>query len=120
MNALAGAVRLDTADAARIVQLSDTHLMASAGGTLLGLDTDASLAAVCRLVASLAPIDALLLTGTLRVMRRSQLINDSIRWFQPWVFPVSGCPGTTMRCGPRGMPCLITSSAVFICRTGMF
>ena len=65
MNALAGAMRLDTADAARIVQLSDTHLMASAGGTLLGLDTDASLAAVCRLVASLAPIDALLLTGDL-------------------------------------------------------
>ena len=39
--------------------------MASQGGTLLGLDTDRSLAAVCRLVASLAPIDALLLTGDL-------------------------------------------------------
>lgn len=65
MNALAGAVRLDTADVTRIVQLSDTHLMASQGGTLLGLDTDHSLAAVCRLVASLAPIDAVLITGDL-------------------------------------------------------
>ena len=65
MNALTGAVCLDTADTSRVVQLSDTHLMASQGGTLLGLDTDRSLAAVCRLVASLAPIDAVLLTGDL-------------------------------------------------------
>ena len=65
MDALAGAMHLDTADAARIVQLSDTHLMASQGGTLLGLDTDRTLSAVFRLVASLGPLDALLLTGDL-------------------------------------------------------
>lgn len=65
MTALTGATRLDTANTSRIVQLSDTHLMASQGGTLLGLDTDRSLAAVCRLLASLEPIDALLLTGDL-------------------------------------------------------
>lgn len=65
MGALVGAMRIDTTDACRIVQLSDTHLMEAPGGTLLGLDTDRSLAAVCRLVASLGPIDALLVTGDL-------------------------------------------------------
>ena len=65
MEALAGAARIDTTDASRIVQLSDTHLMEAPGGTLLGLNTDRSLAAVCRLVASLGPIDALLITGDL-------------------------------------------------------
>ena len=65
MNALNGLAVLDTADSSRIVQLSDTHLMQSQGGKLVGVDTDRSLEAVCRIVAELAPVDALLLTGDL-------------------------------------------------------
>jgi len=65
MNALNGLAVLDTADSSRVVQLSDTHLMQSRGGKLVGVDTDRSLEAVCRLVADLAPVDALLLTGDL-------------------------------------------------------
>ena len=63
MNALNGLAVLDTADSSRVVQLSDTHL-SSQGGKLVGVDTDRSLEAVCRLVADLAPVDALL-TGDL-------------------------------------------------------
>ena len=48
-----------------MVQLSDTHLMREPGGQLVGIDTDRSLAAVCRLVAAQGPIDVLLLTGDL-------------------------------------------------------
>ena len=58
MNALNGLAVLDTADSSRVVQLSDTHLMQSKGGKLIGVDTDRSLEAVCRLVAELAPVDA--------------------------------------------------------------
>ena len=65
MNPLRGEATLETAETSRIVQLSDTHLMREAGGTLIGIDTDESLAAVSRLVAGLGPIDALLLTGDL-------------------------------------------------------
>ena len=65
MNALSGVATLSTAASSRVVQLSDTHLMCEPGGQLVGIDTDRSLAAVCRLVAALGPIDALLLTGDL-------------------------------------------------------
>ena len=65
MNALSGVATLSTVASSRLVQLSDTHLMRDAGGQLVGIDTDRSLAAVCRLVASQGPIDALLLTGDL-------------------------------------------------------
>lgn len=65
MNALSGVARLNTAASSRVVQLSDTHLMGEVGGQLVGIDTDRSLAAVCRLVAAQDPIDALLLTGDL-------------------------------------------------------
>ena len=65
MNALSGVATLNTAASSRVVQLSDTHLMREPGGQLVGIDTDRSLAAVCRLVASQGPIDALLLTGDL-------------------------------------------------------
>ena len=53
---------LNTAASSRVVQLSDTHLMRESGGQLVGIDTDRSLAAVCRLVAAQGPIDALLLS----------------------------------------------------------
>ena len=65
MNALSGVARLNTAASSRVVQLSDTHLMGELGGQLVGIDTDRSLAAVCRLVAAQGPIDGLLLTGDL-------------------------------------------------------
>ena len=65
MNALSGVATLETAATSRVVQLSDTHLMRELGGQLVGIDTDRSLAAVCRLVAAQAPVDALLLTGDL-------------------------------------------------------
>jgi len=65
MNPLSGVATLNTAGSSRVVQLSDTHLMREPGGQLVGVDTDRSLAAVCRLVATLGPIDALLLTGDL-------------------------------------------------------
>ena len=65
MSALSGVATLNTAASSRVVQLSDTHLMRESGGQLVGIDTDRSLAAVCRLVAAQGPIDALLLTGDL-------------------------------------------------------
>ena len=65
MNALSGVATVNTAASSRVVQLSDTHLMRELGGKLVGIDTDRSLAAVCRLVAAQGPIDALLLTGDL-------------------------------------------------------
>ena len=65
MNILSGVATINTAVSSRVVQLSDTHLMREPGGQLVGIDTDRSLAAVCRLVAAQGPIDALLLTGDL-------------------------------------------------------
>jgi Icc protein len=65
MNVLSGVATFNTAASSRVVQLSDTHLMREPGGQLVGIDTDRSFAAVCRLVATLGPIDALLLTGDL-------------------------------------------------------
>ena len=65
MSALSGVATLNTAASSRVVQLSDTHLMRESGGQLVGIDTDRSLAAVCRLVAAQGPIDVLLLTGDL-------------------------------------------------------
>lgn len=53
-------------DIVRIVQLTDTHLCRSAGGTLLGMDTDHSLQAVINLVKKERPdVDLLLGTGDL-------------------------------------------------------
>ena len=61
-------MRLDDAYVNRIVQLSDTHLMASpGGGTFFALYTENSVAALCRSLAYLSVIDALLLTGDLVV-----------------------------------------------------
>jgi Icc protein len=65
MTPLSGETALTTSTSARVLQLSDTHLMAESGGRLVGIDTDQSLAAVCRLIAGQERIDALLLTGDL-------------------------------------------------------
>jgi Icc protein len=53
-------------DVVRVVQLTDTHLCQSPGGTLLGMDTDHSLQAVIDLVKRERPtVDLLLGTGDL-------------------------------------------------------
>jgi len=53
-------------DVVRVVQLTDTHLCQSRGGTLLGMDTDHSLQAVIDLVKKERPdVDLLLGTGDL-------------------------------------------------------
>ena len=55
-----------TGDVVRVVQLTDTHLCQSRGGTLLGMDTDHSLQAVIDLVKKERPaVDLLLGTGDL-------------------------------------------------------
>lgn len=53
-------------DTVRLVQLTDTHLCQSSGGTLLGMDTDQSLQAVIDLVhAEREQVDLVLATGDL-------------------------------------------------------
>mgnify|MGYP001811643566 CR=1 FL=1 len=55
-----------TGDVLRVVQLTDTHLCARDGGTLLGMDTDHSLQAVIELVRGERPeLDLVLGTGDL-------------------------------------------------------
>ncbi|MEL0161465.1 MAG: metallophosphoesterase, partial [Halieaceae bacterium] len=63
MTDLSGEATLNAGPVCRVIQLSDTHLMRDPGGVLVGIDTDRSLAAVCRLIAQQSGIDALLLTG---------------------------------------------------------
>ncbi len=65
MTDLSGEATLNAGPVCRVIQLSDTHLMRDPGGVLVGIDTDRSLAAVCRLIAQQSGIDALLLTGDL-------------------------------------------------------
>ena len=65
MTDLSGEATLSTAPVSRLIQLSDTHLMKDPGGKLVGIDTDQSFAAVCRLIGQQPAIDALLLTGDL-------------------------------------------------------
>lgn len=60
---LAGEQRLSVSGAVRLLQITDTHLMAAPGGRLLNVDTDASLAAVIALAAQGDQADALLITG---------------------------------------------------------
>ncbi|MEH6568248.1 MAG: 3',5'-cyclic-AMP phosphodiesterase [Halioglobus sp.] len=77
--------------AIRLVQLTDAHLYAQFGGTLLGMDTDESLQCVVNLVNAERPApDVLLLTGDLsdhgsanayaRMRDYSAQITDSCYW----------------------------------------
>ena len=53
-------------DTIRVLQITDTHLKADVGGTLLGIDTDHSLQAVIELVKNEYDTpDVLLVTGDL-------------------------------------------------------
>lgn len=60
---LRGAVTLPATEPLCLLQITDTHLMAQPGGTLLNVDTDASLAAVVDLARERLPAAALLITG---------------------------------------------------------
>lgn len=61
---LRGEHQLANGDALTLVQVTDTHLMATPGGRLLNVDTDDSLAAVIELVLQQqSDTDALLITG---------------------------------------------------------
>lgn len=60
---LTGEQRLSVTGSVRLLQITDTHLMAAPGGRLLNVDTDASLAAVVALAAQGEQADALLITG---------------------------------------------------------
>lgn len=60
---LAGEQSLPGSGSVRLLQITDTHLMAAPGGRLLNVDTDASLAAVIALAAQGEQADALLITG---------------------------------------------------------
>lgn len=65
MTILEGDFTLVTGSTSRVLQLTDTHLMQEPGSELLGVDTDASLAAVCRLAKIRPTYDLILLTGDL-------------------------------------------------------
>ena len=90
-----GSVRVQlqpAGDVVRLVQLTDTHLCANAGGTLLGVDTDASLNAVIDLVRSERPhVDAILATGDLSdqgaqsAYQRLQTAFDTLCPTQYWL-----------------------------------
>lgn len=61
---LHGEVQLAADGVLRLCQITDSHLMASPGGTLLNVDTDKSLAAVVDLALETMPdMDAILVTG---------------------------------------------------------
>lgn len=62
-SALQGQVLMGEEAQVRLLQITDTHLMAEPHGTLLNVDTDASLAAVVRLASGLEAADSLLITG---------------------------------------------------------
>ena len=93
MNPLSGVATLNTAASSRVVQLSDTHLMRESGGQLMGIDTDRSLAAVCRLVANQGPIDALLLTGDLAGDEAEEAYGRLSELLKPLAVPSFWLPG---------------------------
>ena len=93
MNPLSGDVRLATAATSRVIQISDTHLMRDAGGKLVGIDTDRSLAAVCRLIQQAQPIDALLLTGDLAGDEADQAYHRLATMLAPLGAPSFWLPG---------------------------
>ena len=93
MNPLSGVATLNTAATSRVAQLSDTHLMRELGGTLVGLDTDRSLAAVCRLLTKQGPIDALLLTGDLAGDEAEEAYERLSELLKPLGVPSFWLPG---------------------------
>ena len=93
MNPLSGDVTLATAATSRVIQISDTHLMRDAGGKLVGIDTDRSLAAVCRLIQQAQPIDALLLTGDLAGDEADQAYHRLATMLAPLGAPSFWLPG---------------------------
>jgi Icc protein len=93
MTPLSGETALITPGSARILQLSDTHLMAESGGRLVGIDTDQSLAAVCRLIAGQERVDALLLTGDLAGDESEKAYERLCTLIEPLGIPSFWLPG---------------------------
>ena len=93
MTPLSGETALATSGSARVIQLSDTHLMAEPGGRLVGIDTDQSLAAVCRLIAQQEHVDALLLTGDLAGDESEKAYERLCSLIEPLGIPSFWLPG---------------------------
>jgi Icc protein len=73
----------------RVVQVTDTHLKATAGGTLLGLDTDFSLQHVIKLVQdSATPIDLVLGTGDISDQGSAEAYRRAATYFTQLGAPV--------------------------------
>ena len=104
MTPLSGKTALTTPGSARIVQLSDTHLMAESGGRLVGIDTDQSLAAVCRLIARQEPVDALLLTGDLAGDESEKAYERLCTLIEPLGIPSFWLPGNHDAIWPASHP----------------
>jgi Icc protein len=87
--------RIDnSADCLRLVQVTDTHLKASEGGTLLGLDTDFSLQHVIDLVANKrAGIDLVLGTGDISDQGSEQSYIRASSYFAQLQAPVMWLAG---------------------------
>jgi len=77
----------------RLLQLTDTHLMASRGGRLLNVDTDASLAAVVAVAGRRAPADAVLITGDIAGDGAADAYSRLERALEPLDTPSFWLPG---------------------------
>jgi Icc protein len=92
-SALSEQVEFPDREPVRLLQITDTHLMAEAGGRLLNVDTDASLAAVVRLAATRDPATALLITGDIAgdgAAAAYQRLDDALRPLQAPSFWLPG------------------------------
>jgi len=101
---LSGETALATSGSARVIQLSDTHLMAEPGGRLVGIDTDQSLAAVCRLIAQQEHVDALLLTGDLAGDESEKAYERLCSLIEPLGIPSFWLPGNHDSIWPASHP----------------
>lgn len=90
---LRGAVTLPATEPLRLLQITDTHLMAEPGGTLLNVDTDASLAAVVDLARERLPADALLITGDIAGDGADDAYHRLDRALAPLATPSFWLPG---------------------------
>lgn len=90
---LSGDLAIDVATLPRILQLTDTHLMASHGGRLLNVDTDASLAAVVDIAGRRAPADAVLITGDIAGDGAADAYSRLERALEPLATPSFWLPG---------------------------
>ncbi len=80
----------------RLLQITDTHLFASAEGRLLAVRTAESLAAVLeRVQANDHPFDLILATGDLSQDHSPESYQRFASMMAPLARPSTGCPATT-------------------------